>query len=407
MPSDRKSVIVTFKPKDKRPDKTVDKVEVVKSVIKSSVSFFSADEMSRGVVVPSSMPREEIGYDINTYETPIVMAALTKAEITKLKKNGNVAMVENDGPVYPLGGAYHSNEGFEIEGQPSPLAETIPGGISQIRAPQAWDITRGKGIKVFILDTGIDGSHPDLAGNFKGGISFVPTESSTMDFNSHGTHCAGTVAARINGSGVVGVAPAAYLYAVKVLPGAGPGQWSWLIAGIDWAMKKKGPKILSMSLGGGGAPTALKTMCQTAWNKGVLLIAAAGNTGGAVGQPANFDSVVAVSNISSSNVIAGSSSRGPEVELCARGVNVLSTVPGGGYGTKTGTSMACPHVSGAAALAWSSHRYTDNVTIRRLLAWTADNLGTPGRDDLYGYGRVDAEQAAFSYWQPPTIPGIP
>ena len=311
MPSDRKSVIVTFKPKDKRPDKTVDKVEVVKSVIKSSVSFFSADEMSRGVVVPSSMPREEIGYDINTYETPIVMAALTRAEITKLKKNGNVAMVENDGPVYPLGGAYHSNEGFEIEGQPSPLAETIPGGISQIRAPQAWDITRGKGIKVFILDTGIDGSHPDLAGNFKGGISFVPTESSTMDFNSHGTHCAGTVAARINGSGVVGVAPAAYLYAVKVLPGAGPGQWSWLIAGIDWAMKKKGPKILSMSLGGGGAPTALKTMCQTAWNKGVLLIAAAGNTGGAVGQPANFDSVVAVSNISSSNVIAGSSSRGP------------------------------------------------------------------------------------------------
>ena len=86
---------------------------------------------------------------------------------------------------------------------------------------------------------------------------------------------------------------------------------------------------------------------------------------------------------------------------------MLSTVPGGGYGTKTGTSMACPHVSGAAALAWSSHRYTDNVTIRRLLAWTADNLGTPGRDDLYGYGRVDAEQAAFSYWQPPTIPGIP
>ena len=220
MPSVRKSVIVTFKPKDKRPDKRKDKVEVVKSVIKSSVNFFSADEMSRGVVVPSSMPQEEIGYDINNYETPILMANLTQTEITKLKKNGNVAMVENDGPVYPLGGAYHSNEGFEVEGQPSPQAETIPGGVSQIRAPQAWDITRGKGIKVFILDTGSDGSHPDLAGNFKGGISFVPTESSTMDFNSHGTHCAGTVAARINGSGVVGVAPAAYLYSVNVLPGS-------------------------------------------------------------------------------------------------------------------------------------------------------------------------------------------
>ena len=194
---------------------------------------------------------------------------------------------------------------------------------------------------------------------------------------------------------------------VKVLPASGPGQWSWLIAGIDWCISKKGRKILSMSLGGSGAPSAVETICKTAWDRGLLLVAAAGNTGSSVGNPANYDSVTAVSNISSSNVIWGSSSRGPEVELCARGVSVLSTLPGGGYGTKTGTSMACPHVSGAAALAWGAHRFADNVTIRRLLAWTADNLGVPGRDDLYGYGRVDAEQAAFSLWSPPAIPGIP
>jgi subtilisin len=93
--------------------------------------------------------------------------------------------------------------------------------------------------------------------------------------------------------------------------------------------------------------------------------------------------------------------------LTAPGVNVLSTVPGGGFGTMSGTSMACPHVSGTAVVAWGGHRYADNVTIRRLLAWTADNLGVPGRDPLYGFGRVDADQAAGELTPPPAIPGIP
>lgn len=416
--SDRKSVIVTFKPKDKRPDEGKDKVEIVESALESSdVTFFDAAMMPIGIAgIPASLSRESVGFDINLYEAPIVMASLTDAEIKTLRNNKNVEAVEEDGPVYALDEnpcfgesgiphRYQRLEQFRVEGQPSVQAETVPVGVSQIKAPGAWDSSRGKGIRVAVLDTGIDSAHPDIAPNYKGGISFVPGQT-TMDGNSHGTHCAGTIAAAINGTGVIGVAPAASLYAVKVLDNSGSGQWSWLIAGINWCIQNK-MKVLSMSLGGPGAPAALGAMCDAAWNNGLLLVAAAGNSGGAIGAPASFPNVIAVSAIDSANVIASFSSRGPKIELCAPGVSVLSTIPGGGYGTKSGTSMACPHVAGTAALAWGGHRWANNVAIRRLLAWTSDNLGVPGRDPLYGYGRVDAEQAAGELAVPPVIPGIP
>lgn len=404
----RKSVIVTFKRKDQRPDQTRDKRAIVQAAITSPVTFVDAGAMARGAALPVGLPAEMIGYDVNRYEAPIVAASLTEAEINALKGNANVAAVEDDTPCYALEGPRRQAE-FVIEGQPSVLAETVPAGVAQIKAPAAWDCSRGKVIKVAVLDTGIDDTHPDLAVNYKGGISFVPSESSPRDFNSHGTHCAGTIAAAINGAGVVGVAPAASLYAVKVLDRTGSGAFSGIIAGIDWCITN-GMHIISMSLGGTVAPAALEAICNTAWSRGLLLIAAAGNSGpamGTVGYPARYASVIAVSALDNGNLIAGFSSRGPEVELCAPGVNVLSTIPGGGYGTKSGTSMACPHVSGAAALAWGGHRYASNVTLRRLLAWTSDNLGIPGRDPLYGYGRVDAEQAACELTVPPVIPGIP
>lgn len=403
------SVIVTFKPKEKRPDKKRDKVEIVKAAITSEVNFFTADDLSRGVTVPSGMPEEMIGYDVNQYEAPIVMAQLSDRDIAALRKDKNVAAVEDDGPCYAVDGPFELRD-MIIEDQPSVQAETIPAGVHQIKATSAWGCSRAKTIKVGICDTGIDFNHPDLKPNYKFGTSFVPSESTAMDFNGHGTHCAGTVAAAINGSGVVGVAPETYLYAIKVLSKTGGGQWSWLIAGIDWAINKKRLNILSMSMGGSSAPNALKTMCDAAWKKGVLLVAAAGNSGpgaNTVIAPARYNSVVAVSAIDSSNNLANFSSNGPEVELCAPGVNILSTIPGGGYGKKSGTSMACPHVTGAAALAWGAHRYANNKTIRRLLAWRSDNLGTPGRDEKFGYGRVDANQSTCEMSVPPAIPGIP
>lgn len=402
-PNVRRSMIITFKPKDHRADKTKDKVEIVQDLISSEVQFVnSAQVPSFGIGPQSGVNREMVGYDMNVYDAPIVTASLTPAEIEKVKANPNVHAVEEDGLVYAL------PEALVFEGQPSILAETVPIGVSQVKAPAAWDASRGKGINVAILDTGIDPTHPDLVANLKGAVSFVPGET-IMDGNGHGTHCAGTIGAAINGVGVVGVAPAASLFAVKILSNSGSGQWSWLIAGISWCMQN-GMKILSMSLGGTGAPAALETICNAAFDRGLLLVAAAGNSGApvppatsSVGQPGRYKKVIAVSAIDNANVIASFSSRGPEVEICAPGVNVLSCAPGGGYATKSGTSMACPHVAGGAAVVWGAHRFATNVQIFNLLAATADNLGAPNWDPLYGYGRLDVDQAAEMLVPPPAM----
>jgi subtilisin len=414
--SERRSVIVTFKPKEDRPEAERDKLDVLAEATGRDLTVLSANRLALGGAIPPGVPSETLGYDVDEYEAPIVTASLTDEEIEALRSNGNVAAVEDDGPIYALESApsWSAEPALEageilVEDQPSPQAETLPQGISQVKAPQAWTCTQGKGIRVAILDTGIDKKHPDLAPNYKGGVSFVSSEPTPEDFNGHGTHCAGTVAAAINRSGVIGVAPAASLFAVKVLDGAGSGAWSNLIAGIDWGIKNR-MRILSMSLGGAGAPNAVGQICETAWKKGLLLVAAAGNAGpgqNTVGFPAKYPTVLAVSAIDSTNQIANFSSRGPEVELCAPGVQVLSTLPGKAFGKLNGTSMACPHVSGVAALAWGTHRWGDNVSIRRLLALTADPLGTPGRDELFGYGRVDARQAACSLTLPRPVKGIP
>lgn len=385
----RKPVIITFKRKDKR-SRSADKQQMLKAAIKNDdINFISAAEVSRGRAVASGADLQMVGYDVNRYEAPILMAQLTSEEIDAVRNDKDVVRVEEDGEMHALD--------LRREGQPDVLAQTIPTGVSQVKAPDAWQISQAKGIKVFILDTGIAPNHPDLVANLHEGKSFVTDESTTEDFHGHGTHCAGTVAATFNGIGVVGVAPYAYIHPVKVLSASGSGNWSWLIAGLDWVMEKKGARIASMSLGGGGAPQALADMCAAAYDNGVLLVAAAGNSGpgdNTVGFPARYPHVIAVAAVDSADIVANFSSRGPELEVSAPGVNVLSTTRNGAYGTMSGTSMACPHVAGVAALAWGSHRGYNNKQVRWLLNTFVDKVGD--QDPLkYGKGRVNANNAAF------------
>ena len=385
----RKNVIITFKRKDKRA-KSDDKQEILRKAIDGGPRFLTSAEVSRaGRPVASGEDLDMVGFDVDRYEAPILMARLTDKEIEALKNEKDVERVEDDGEMFALD--------LQREDAPQVLAQTIPAGITQVKAPEAWPSSQGEGIKVFICDTGIDSDHPDLVDNLRTGKSFVTSESSTEDYHGHGTHCAGTVAAALNDRGVVGVAPYAYLYPVKVLSSSGSGNWSWLIAALDWITDKKGARIASMSLGGGGAPKALADMCEAAYNDGVLLVAAAGNSGpgnNTVGFPAKYPHVMAVSAVDGSDTIAGFSSRGPEVEICAPGVNVLSTTRGGGYGRMSGTSMACPHVAGVAALAWGAHRSANNKEVRWLLNVFADKVGDKDQEK-YGSGRADANSSAF------------
>lgn len=232
----------------------------------------------------------------------------------------------------------------------TPPPEEIPWGIDRIDADEIWFENTGEGIKVGILDTGINIDHPDLAANFMGGINFVNPKKTCNDDNGHGTHVAGTVAAISNEIGVIGVAPKAHLYAVKVLDRSGSGYLSDLIDGLDWCIKND-IKVVNMSLGTTADIQSFHEAITNAYNHGITLVAAAGNEyPGPVNYPAAYSKTIAVSAINESDQMAYFSCTGEEIDLAAPGVNILSTYKRGGYKILSGTSMATPHVTGVAAL---------------------------------------------------------
>jgi subtilisin family serine protease len=309
-----------------------------------------------------------------------IAAKLPEPAIENIQKNPRVTYVEMDGEVHTLDGELDNSWG-----------------VKHIGAGTVHDSgNKGTGIKVAILDSGIDYNHPDLNDNYQGGYDYVNNDKDPMDDNGHGTHCAGIVAAEDDGEGVVGVAPEAYLYAVKVLDSEGYGYGSDVIAGIQWSVKN-GMQVISMSLGGGTYSRSLHKACDRAYDRGIVIVAAAGNAGNSGGTgdnvlyPARYDSVIAVAATDISNTRASFSSTGPDVELAAPGVDVTSTLLGGGTVLASGTSMACPHVAGTAALAIAS----GEGDVRQCLQDTADELGDEGIDNLYGYGLVDADEAAM------------
>ncbi len=314
---------------------------------------------------------------------PAVGAILPPAAIEALKKNPNVAYIEPNYIVQLIPDVITA-------GDVQPLAQTLPWGVNRIDADLAWAITKGTGVKVGIVDTGIDRDHPDLVANIHGGYNCIKETTNFEDDHGHGSHCAGIAAAVDNTIGVVGVAPEAWLYGIKVLNRQGSGTTADCIQGIQWCTTN-GLDVISMSWGSTTYSQAMHDACDAAWNAGLFLVGAAGNNGNNfIIYPAKYDSVVAITATDSSDNRASWSCYGPEAFLAAPGVSIYSTYKNGGYATMSGTSMACPHVSGTVALAWAAHPSYTNAQIKNLLATTAEDLGTPGWDQYYGYGLVDA-----------------
>jgi subtilisin len=273
-------------------------------------------------------------------------------------------------------------------------AEVVWGGF-----PKATSVVAGHGgagVNVAVIDTGIDCSHPDLMLNCRYGASYVKG-AKPVDDNGHGTHVAGIIGAQANGFGVIGVAPEATLYAVKVLDARGSGSFSAVASGVVWAARN-GMHVINMSLGSASYSQALADAVKAASDAGVLVVSAAGNSGccNTVLYPAKLPESMAVAAVDANDQRASFSSTGPEVDVAAPGVAILSTVPTGscklcdpsGYRTLSGTSMATPHVTGTGALLMS--RGLTAAQAWTQITGTPKDLGFPGFDLYYGWGRVDA-----------------
>lgn len=280
---------------------------------------------------------------------------------------------------------------------PTPVSQTTPWGISQILADKVGSAASGSGMKVGVIDTGINRNHSDLKDNLAGCLNFISSFFTCEDDNGHGTHVSGTIAAENNNLGVVGVAPEAKIYALKVLNKKGSGYLSDIIEALDWVIANH-LQVVNMSLGTSSDVDSFHDAVKRVYEAGITQVAAAGNNGGAVIYPAAYPEVLAVSATDKNNNLASWSSRGLQVDLAAPGVDIYSTYLKGTYKTLSGTSMAAPHVTGTVALLLSIPGKCDldgdgvctPVEVQQRLEATATDLGETGKDLLFGAGLVNA-----------------
>ena len=280
------------------------------------------------------------------------------------------------------------------------LSQRIDWGLRQLNVPATWSITKGEGITAMVIDTGHP-VHPDIGDNAikgKNCISGEPFE----DENGHQLHCTGIICAKDNKEGMVGVAPEAKCISVKALTKSGSGSYYGLAEALDYAIEVK-PDVVSMSLGGSAPSAILEDRIKTLYELNIPVVCAAGNSGdGGVNWPAAYDETIAVAAYDKYGKVARFSSKGEKVEWAAPGVNIYSTFLNNGYASLSGTSMACPFITGVICLMLAKHRKQEEATgmndcktvaeIREhLLKYTKDK-GEIGRDNSWGYGVIDVEK---------------
>ncbi|CDQ19163.1 thermitase Serine peptidase. MEROPS family S08A [Halobacillus karajensis] len=299
-------------------------------------------------------------------EVKVLKVGNVEKAVKALNKNPNVEYAE---PNYVFNATWSPNDTYYSSHQYGP---------QNTNTEAAWDITRGSSNQeIAIVDSGVDYNHPDLAGKTIKGYDFVDNDYDPMDLNNHGTHVAGTAAAITNnGSGVAGMAPNTSILAVRALDANGSGSLYDIADAIRYSADE-GAEVINLSLGCDCDTQTLENAVNYAWNKGSVVIAAAGNDGvSTTFEPASYDNVIAVGAVDSNNNKASFSNYGTWVDVTAPGVDIASTVPNGGYAYMSGTSMASPHVAGLAGLLASQGR--SNSNIRAAIEQTADPISGTG-----------------------------
>ena len=288
----------------------------------------------------------------------------------------------------------------EINEELSSLSQRVDWGLKQLNVPATWSITKGEGITAMVIDTGHP-VHPDIGDNAIEGKNCIPGEP-IEDENGHQLHCTGIICAKDNETGMVGVAPEAKCISVKALAKNGSGSYLGLGEALDYAIEMK-PDVVSMSLGGSTPSTLLERKIKKLYNMNIPVVCAAGNTGeGGVNWPAAFEETIAVAAYDKYGKIAYFSSRGEKVEWAAPGVRIYSTYLNNGYASLSGTSMACPFITGVICLMLAKHRKQEEATgindcktisqIREHLLKYTNDKGEVGRDNSWGYGVIDVEK---------------
>jgi subtilisin family serine protease len=361
---------------------TETKTETQEDINPDKSGELSIDENRKVITFNKDLSEEEkeqieSEYSVEFTEDQAIKGTYTiitsdESNLEKLEQNEDVDTVETDIPV-------------------KMFTDTIDWGVKRVGADSSWDSGTGNGVIVAVVDTGIQLNHPDLSTNVITGYDFVNNDESATDDNGHGTHVAGIIASTMNGSGNVGTSYSAKLMPVKVLNESGYGYLSDVAKGIYYAADN-GARIINMSLGTSEDSDTLRTAVQYAANKGVLLVAAAGNDSGApCAYPAAYSSVVCVVATDQDNKLASFSNIGGE--LAAPGVSNYSTYINSAYATLSGTSMASPHVAGSAALLLSVCTDCSTSEVRTLLRESATDLGSVGNDIIFGYGLVNLVEA--------------
>ncbi|MGZ0879991.1 S8 family peptidase [Priestia megaterium] len=299
---------------------------------------------------------------------PVVLAALSNKQYKQLKLDPNVKDIEANTTLHSDSMDVKKNQSLDI---PQNLQSKYT----------------GKGIKIAVLDSGIDVNHPDL--NIKGVVSFLPNSKPSIDKTGHGTHVAGIIGAQDNQIGITGVAPDSEIYGLKVLNGSDIGKNSALLSAIEWCIDSD-IDIIHMSFSSKKFSQAVSTAVGVAYKKNILMVASAGNEGiylkESISYPGAYNEVIAVGSVNSQGKRSIFSSVGKQLEVMALGEGVYSTEPNNKYGKRDGTSMAAPYVTGVCALLKQKYRNLSNEEIRNRLRNTAIPLGDKF---LYGNGLVN------------------